>query len=155
MTLRKKCFKYKVLCISPTIRGKPVILKKILFISAMPGPHWNYQVNQAGSDIDDCRRKLDYLLKGDGDSDGRAAEVFRSGNTVVEIAIKTKKDRRGGEERKRCEEDKNQWVRTPEKKLVKRTTVVERLTEAEADKRGMKWGKSLATGQIPPRYINF
>ncbi len=122
----------------------------------MPGPYWTHQVNQAGSDIDDCRRKLDNLIKSEGGGGCAPRQVFRNGNTVVEIAIKTKKD---------DVDRKNEWRRVDgggssseqeKKKVVKRTTVVERLTEAEAEKErartaGIRWGKSLATGQLPKR----
>ncbi len=109
----------------------------------MPGPYWKHQVNRAGSDLDDCRKKLDNLLKGGSGAvvDATPQEVFRNGNTVVEIAIKTKKDRKA---------DKNEWRRSSDNKnVVKRTTVVEMLTEEEAKKE--KWAKYLATGELPPR----
>ena len=111
----------------------------------MPGPHWTHQVRSADSDIDDCRRKLDRLLQRDDGDDGESKQVFRNANTVVEIAIKTRKD-------KPSSHGKNERSsKSPGKKLVKRTTVVERLTEDEASKEGVKWGRSLATGKVAPR----
>lgn len=49
----------------------------------MPGPHWKHSVQRLHKSLDRCQEQAEVIAQ--------SGEIFKNGNTVVEVNIKTRK----------------------------------------------------------------
>ena len=78
----------------------------------MPGPKWKENIRNADSNLDKVRRQIDRLNKekrqnvlNDSEATVQREEIYKSGHTVVEVAIKTKKNKSLKEKEKSQEKE--------------------------------------------------
>ena len=107
----------------------------------MPGPLWKHQVRNLDNQLDNCRNEIDRLTIGQGEVGPNGTirkEIYNNANTVVEVAIKTRRPSGGNDKKK-----KHPTVATKARKVVhhRKSPITHSSSEMEETS---KWSKLLS-----------
>ena len=111
----------------------------------MPGPLWKHTVRNMDSQLENCRQQIDRLATEEGEVGKNGTfrkEIFNNANTVVEVAIKTKRHPSGDSKKK------PQTVTVNKARKVvqhRRSAVTSSVASSEMENEsGAKWSKMLS-----------